>query len=74
MFVEVIQGIKEGWRRGQIRELPENVAQDLISRGYVKKTRKRSECFGQDKSMAKTRRKGTKPVTKGGNVPTRLEV
>ena len=65
MLVEVIQGIREGWRRGDIRDLPENVAADFIRLGYVKATTKKRERFGQDKSLAASnRKKGKRPTAK----------
>jgi hypothetical protein len=66
MFVEVLQGVCEGWRKGDIRELPKQLADTYIARRVVKKTNRRKESYGLDKSLAVVgRRKGKKPVTKG---------
>lgn len=64
MLVEVIQGIREGWRSGDIRRVPDTLAADYIRRGICVKTRCKKERFGQDKSLAVSRRKKTTPLTK----------
>lgn len=53
MFVEVLHGIKEGWRKGDIRKVPKWYGEQLIENKLARRTKKRRERFGSDKGMVR---------------------